>query len=483
MRNKEIFFLLQRLLDKFSIKENSLPTDLKKWRSFLAYINDSFHDFDQERYLLERSMKLSSAEYLEVTDRFEEAEMIAHIGHWLYRPDQDKIFWSKASYAIFGIYEGTVLPGFMESLDFIYDEDRPKIKELVDLAITEGKEFAIETRIYFQIDHSIRWILIKCKLKETGIDNNAPQDKKFYLSGIFMDIDQQKKNEKKLKKLNTQLAELSRRAGMSEVAESVLHNIGNVLNSVGISLAVIHEKMTTDQSLKLKEVANLIEVGVAKKDNTFSDEKGLAIAKYLNDLSQILLEKQQNIGDELDKLEKHFQHISSIVLMQRDFSGFSGLTEKIKVVDLLEQAKQLSYETSMENMIQITQYCEFNDDILIDKMKALQILINLLRNATQAVLMCKTQAVKEISITTQQSAEEGFFDITVSDNGVGIEKEAMNKVFRMNYTTKNEGHGIGLHTSVIAAEKMGGKLTVKSPGQNQGAVFTLTLPISAVKLN
>ncbi|GEM_PF-6217504 len=481
MQKSTVLPVFQRLLDKFSYNADTLPLDIKKWNDFLIHVNASFVDFEQERYLLERSMELSSAEYLEVQEQFKEAESIAHIGHWSYHSARDIVFWSKEIYAIYGLNESNILHGHLKTMEYIYEEDRPKFSKFFELALAEGKPFEIELRIYFQIDRSIRWIMMKCKPKLISTENSEQHTRSYNLSGIVMDIDQQKKNEKKLKELNIQLVELSRRAGMSEVASSVLHNVGNILNSACVSLVVIQEKTKADRLLKLKEIAKMLEVGVEKKEYIFSDEKGALIPHYLSGLSDVLLTKQKEVALELEKLEKHLQHITSIVLMQNEIGGFSGVIEQVSVDELLEQVIQMSYDIAMENVVQVTKRFQYKGELLINKTKVLQILVNLLSNAKHAVMMNKSENAKKIDIETRETSKKGFLEIQVADNGVGIEKEAMSKIFSVGYTTKKNGHGLGLHMSAIAAGEMGGKIIVESPGLNQGAVFTLILPITCPK--
>lgn len=308
------------------------------------------------------------------------------------------------------------------------------------------------------------------------------EQERYLLAGIVKDVDQQKNDEIKYA-LNKQLKMLSKQAGMSEVAASIFHNIGNILNSAVVSLGMLQEKMTESQLLKLKKIANLLEEGVNKKEYILSGEKGNLIPKYISRLSDVLLDKQKEIAQDVEKIEKHIQHINSIVLMQNDMSGTTGIIERVSAEELLEQAIQISYDVTVENVVQIKKRFQFKKDLLIDRTKALQILANLLNNAKQAVMAHQKQVIKKIDIETRESAEKGFFEIQVSDNGVGVEKEVIHKIFSIRYTTKKNGHGFGLHMSAIAAHDMGGKLMVESPGLNQGAVFTLMLPITPEKDN
>ena len=82
-------------------------------------------------------------------------------------------------------------------------------------------------------------------------------------------------------------------------------------------------------------------------------------------------------------------------------------------------------------------------------------------------------------ITVRATRESGCVRIAVTDNGVGIPAENLNRIFNHGFTTKKTGHGFGLHSAANAAKDMGGSLTVQSDGPGQGATFRLELPIDA----
>jgi signal transduction histidine kinase len=65
----------------------------------------------------------------------------------------------------------------------------------------------------------------------------------------------------------------------------------------------------------------------------------------------------------------------------------------------------------------------------------------------------------------------------VTDNGIGIPSENLNRIFAHGFTTKESGHGFGLHSGALAAKEMGGSLTVQSEGLGFGSTFTLELPL------
>ena len=118
-------------------------------------------------------------------------------------------------------------------------------------------------------------------------------------------------------------------------------------------------------------------------------------------------------------------------------------------------------------------------DVRIDKHKVLQIVINLLRNAKQAITESDSSR-REIEVSISQSGQERLC-VRVVDSGVGISQDNLTKVFRHGFTTKKDGHGFGLHSSSLAAREMGGELNLQSDGVGRGAVFTLVLPVESRK--
>jgi signal transduction histidine kinase len=116
--------------------------------------------------------------------------------------------------------------------------------------------------------------------------------------------------------------------------------------------------------------------------------------------------------------------------------------------------------------------------IQVDKHKVLQILVNVIRNAKYA---CDEMPGGEKRVTVRVRAAAGAILVAVTDTGVGIPKENLQRIFNHGFTTRRDGHGFGLHSSALAAKELGGSLQVESAGRNQGATFTLTLPLTAAE--
>jgi len=120
--------------------------------------------------------------------------------------------------------------------------------------------------------------------------------------------------------------------------------------------------------------------------------------------------------------------------------------------------------------------CEFADvpEIVVEKHKVLQILVNLLRNAKYA---CEASGRTDKEVVIRILNQAGAVQIAVADNGVGIHPEHLGRIFSHGFTTKKDGHGFGLHSGALAAKDLGGALRVDSDGPGRGATFTLDLPI------
>ena len=103
----------------------------------------------------------------------------------------------------------------------------------------------------------------------------------------------------------------------------------------------------------------------------------------------------------------------------------------------------------------------------------LQVLINLLSNAKHALLDSQRE---DRRIVVRSRLREGAIRIEVEDNGVGISPDNLERIFRFGFTTKDKGHGFGLHGSALAAKQLRGSLIVHSEGVGRGAMFALELP-------
>jgi signal transduction histidine kinase len=204
------------------------------------------------------------------------------------------------------------------------------------------------------------------------------------------------------------------------------------------------------------------------------DEKGRMLPGYLDAVARALAQEQQSIAEELARLVQNIDHIKAIVTTQQSHAGGMGVIETVRACDLAEDALRLQGSALARH--QVTVIREFGPvpAFPLDRGRVLQILVNLISNAKQAMAAIAGPHPLTLRIELVGAARLRF---SVRDEGEGITAENLTRIFAHGFTTRKAGHGFGLHSSVLAAHAMGGTLTADSDGSGRGATFTLELPV------
>lgn len=168
-------------------------------------------------------------------------------------------------------------------------------------------------------------------------------------------------------------------------------------------------------------------------------------------------------------------HIKEIVAMQQIYARSSGVYEKFALTDLLEDVLGITRPGMERHGVALHIENEDLPLITTDRHKVLQILLNLMRNAKDAVKE-SGKSNRQITVRMRSVSEERIV-ICVEDNGIGIPPANLVRIFSHGFTTKRDGHGFGLHSGALAAKQLGGSLIAESQGMNTGAMFLLELPI------
>jgi two-component system, NtrC family, sensor kinase len=206
-----------------------------------------------------------------------------------------------------------------------------------------------------------------------------------------------------------------------------------------------------------------------------SDEKGRRLPGYLRRLSDSLRDDRDFMRAEVTSLSEKIDHIKEVIQVQQTYAGRGGHFEKIALPELVEIALKVNDTSLGRHGIEIQR--EFDDvpEIETDKHQVLQILVNLISNARNAMVECDGD-VRRLTIRIKR-AEDGQASIEVQDTGAGIAPDNLDRIFSHGFTTRKDGHGFGLHSSANSANQLDGSLTVSSDGPGRGAVFTLQLPL------
>jgi PAS domain S-box-containing protein len=422
-------------------------------------------DFSAER---QRKAELET-----LSVRFGVATRAARAGVYELKADGSDLWWSDSMHELYAQSPQTFRPTIASWLELIHPDDRQSAQTAITSAMREHSQLRSQYRIV-RPDGSVCHVASLAAVATDSIDA-SPR-----LVGIDLDITERVEADDRERHLQQQLRDSSRQAGMAKVATNVLHNIGNVMNSVNISAALVSDRVKNSKAAGLGKVAALLQQHAADLGAFIStDERSRHLPVYLAQLSEQLALDQRATLQELDLLRKSVDHIKEIVVMQQSYSKRVGVPEKLAVASLVDDALRMNAGAFTRHGVSVK--CEFEEvpEIVVEKHKTLQILINLLRNAKYA---CEASARTDKQVVICVANQADGVRIAVTDNGSGIQPEHMTRIFSHGFTTKKDGHGFGLHSGVLAARDLGGALRVNSAGLGRGATFTLDSPFKSPEI-
>jgi len=259
----------------------------------------------------------------------------------------------------------------------------------------------------------------------------------------------------------------------------VLHNVGNVLNSVNISADLVSRKLRASKAQGLGKAMQLINEHPGDLGTFLTqDEKGKLLPGYLNQLVDAIALEQQGMSDELAQLSKSVDHIKDIVATQQSYAGANSLMEPLHISELLEDALRMNSGALTRHHVTVVKEYGEVPQVMGDKHRLLLILINLISNAKYAMSDLSNRP-RQMTLGVK-IVDDATLQVSVKDDGEGIAPENMTRIFAHGFTTRKEGHGFGLHSCALAAIEMNGHLTAYSDGPGKGAQFTLQIPLKTV---
>jgi nitrogen fixation/metabolism regulation signal transduction histidine kinase len=459
--------LLKRHLKRAGITETAPPADATAWAVFLDRISRAYTEADQDRYLLERSLSLSSDEMRGLHaqaagDRDALKTVIESLAEGVCAMDR----------------EGTVLFVNAEAVRLLALEHAPcvgrRLADLVDIRSEQGtpiEQMAAElppkgreARLIIREDRSRFIVSMLTRMGSQG-----------YVLAL-RDHTRSKQIETEREELNRRLIETSRQAGMAEVATGVLHNVGNVLNSVNVSASLLVDKVRRSRISSVDSAASLLRRNEDRlAEFLTSDDAGRRLPAFLSKLASHLAQEHEEVARELDLLTRNVEHIKEIVNTQQAFAKCGGVCEAESIESLVEDSLRINDEALVRHKVALVREFLPTPTVHVDKHQVLQILINLISNAKYAVAGRENPTVT-VRIGAPV-AQPGVVRVQVADNGVGISPENLTRIFAHGFTTRKDGHGFGLHSAALAAKAMGASLHAESPGPGMGATFTLDLPM------
>jgi len=406
------------------------------------------------------------AELEALSIRFGIATRAAQAGVWEWQESTNELWWNDTMYAIYALPVGPHPPRHADAVAMIHPDDLAVAQAAWDAALQSSDQLRVQFRVVRQ-DGTI--IHVDC-LALLVVNPDSSQRR---LVGITLNITERIEAEQRERQLQKQLREASHRSGMAEVAIGVLHNVGNVLNSLGVSITTAQSHLRVTGSDRLERVTSMIN---AHRDNLgeffASDSRAKHLPQYLDALTEQMKKEAVGLHHEISAIDGHVHYLREIVRAQQSFARGSAAQDVINVREIVEAA--LALKGLDLNSAELTRDISQLPDIRTDRYKLLQILVNFIANAGDAIAANEAGA-RRVGICARIVNEQ--VEIAVEDNGVGIPADILPRVWEFGFTTKPQGHGFGLHSSAVAARQLGGAVAAESAGTGRGARFSVTIPV------
>jgi signal transduction histidine kinase len=293
---------------------------------------------------------------------------------------------------------------------------------------------------------------------------------------LSSEIEQRGLAEAKQHELHQELLGKSQQAALAELATGVLHNVGNALNSVNVATNFAVDQVAKNHMTDLGRATELIQEHKDNLSNFFtSHERGKLVLPFLEQLADTLRGEKESLLECLRELDQKVEHVKQIVRAQQTNAKAARAMSDFELCDLMEFEIATVQGNMEEHAIELVRDYQRVPTVHSDKHKVIQIVGNLIRNSVRA-LIDSGKDEKQLTVRIERTGENRVL-VEVEDNGIGIDELALSKMFQYGFTTKIDGHGFGLHHSMLAAKHLGGELRVHSDGLGRGARFTLELPV------
>jgi signal transduction histidine kinase len=362
----------------------------------------------------------------------------------------------------------TALPvaGQLDRINSLLDQDQRR-------AETTNQRYHTYLQIFSIIAVCLLVFLGKRLLHSYQVINRVNEDLEAANEGLEQRVETRTRE---LRDAQAELLDAARQSGMAEIATNVLHNVGNILNSVNISADVVTRQVRNSKSAGLEKAMQLINAHRDDLGHFFGeDAKGKLLPGYLNQLVEAMAAERQSIVDELHHLSTSVDHIKEIVATQQSYAGVANLVEPVHIVALMEDALRINSGALHRQQVDIRRHFEQVPEIIADKHRLLLIMVNLISNARFA-MTGSSDKVRALTLGIRV-LDHAWLQVSVKDDGEGITQANMARLFTHGFTTRKEGHGFGLHSCALAAVEMKGRLTAHSDGPGTGATFTLEIPL------
>ena len=294
---------------------------------------------------------------------------------------------------------------------------------------------------------------------------------------VFRDVTERKRTDEALARAYTQ--------GRLEIVDTLLHNIGNAINSVTIGIGTVYENLVKNRlTSRLRALANAIE----GHQDDFGDyvanhPQGQKVAPFIMGLADDFMSQDQKLAETVSRVQDRAEHIADIVRMQKSLGKSSVYRKDINLRQAIDDAITVLAESIRKRGIEVYVDCNNTpEEIRTQESQFHQMLVNLIKNSVEAIdeLAASIGLSEPPFIRIRCNVKLTSLILEVVDNGIGIEKDKFTIIFGGDYTTKESGSGLGLHSIANFVDGLDGKIYPLSNGIGKGVTMRVILPLSSV---
>ena len=287
---------------------------------------------------------------------------------------------------------------------------------------------------------------------------------------VFHDITERVKTQEALAQAFAQ--------GRLEIVDTILHNIGNAINSVAVGIDTIDRQLASDRLVeRFTALAKTIEAHQDDfSDYIRNDPQGQKIAPFVVTLVTDLGAVKQELQQTVQRVKDRTRYIVDIIRTQNSYQDTSGTRKDINLTTAISDAIKILQDSIDKRNIRIEINCDnAPQEIRIQESQFHQMLVNLIKNAMEAIdaLAESGERAEAPCIKCCAYVADNFLYLDITDNGIGIAPENINKIFSAGFTTKEEGNGLGLHSSANFVISAGGKIQALSEGIGKGTTVRI----------
>ncbi len=287
-----------------------------------------------------------------------------------------------------------------------------------------------------------------------------------------------KQTEEALKQAQEELLGAAHKSGMAEIATGVLHDVGNVLNSINVSCELMAGAARSSTLEALTRVNGLLAEHTSDLTEFLSDpDQARKILEVYREAENTLAEEKTQIAAETQHLQRQVDLLREVVTTQQDYARVGLFSQETSVQDVINDALALQKTRLDSYNVTVERDCDPTLVVTTQKTKLVYVLINLIQNAVDALKEDNSSNPDARTLRIETESADDMVVVRVIDNGVGIPDENLTDIFTHGFTTKPDGHGFGLHTCANFMNEIGGSITVSSDGLGEGSRFELRIPV------